>query len=123
MDKIKWNSRKVMFGLLLISVGVGMELLSPRGLTETMAMFLGAIGAAYFAGNVAAKVAEGRTAPHEEQDANTVDLGVSINASLRDLSEQMAADSASLKEGLTTLINSNSYIIQRAWGAEKQKGA
>ena len=119
MSESKWGSRKLLLGLVLIAIGVAIELLSVRGLTETMAMFLGAIGATYFVGNVAEKVAENREGGVVEAAAPEMDLAP-ISARIESLEQAIVGASATIsendaqaKQSLLTLVNSVSYIIKR----------
>lgn len=120
---MKWQSRKLVLGFVLIAVGVALELLSPRGLTEIMAAFLGAVGAAYFAGNIAEHKAtaskEANTAIDIEAIANS--LSDALGSFRNEMAEQgqvLAQQNAEMQEKMTTLMNANSYIIQRAFGGE-----
>lgn len=127
--KPKWNSRKVVFGLLMTAVGVGIELSSPRGLTETMAMFLGAIGAAYFAGNVAEHAVNGKA--EAAKPSPSVDLAPLLEAvtqtneglaemyqRLHESHEKTRVENAEIKAAVSTVMKGNSAIIQLAQGAQ-----
>lgn len=87
--RIKWNSRKIVFGLLLLLVGVAVEMVGPRGLTETTSMFLIAIGAAYFAGNVGDKMAaRGQAQAASNESSSEVAEGVeALNQKLDAIAE------------------------------------
>lgn len=128
--KPKWNSRKVIFGLLLLAVGVAIELLSPRGLTETMAMFLGAIGAAYFAGNVAEHAVEGKKEAFKPS-APELDLAPIVAAitqtneglsemyqRLSESHEQNKLENAEIKSAISAVMKGNSAILTLAQGAQ-----
>ena len=98
---IKWNSRKVVFGLLLILVGVGIEMLGPRGLTEVTAAFLVAIGASYFAGNVGDKIAASKGSGAEPSVAPVQEGVDALNQKL----DAIAVNSQAEREGYMTALS------------------
>ncbi len=51
----RMGGRKFVKGLILITTGILVEFVSPRGLTPTMAGFLASMGMSYFLANVADK--------------------------------------------------------------------
>jgi len=117
--KIKWSSRKVIFGLLLIAVGVSLELLSPRGLTEVAAAFLAAIGATYFAGNVGEHYMEAKKAPAASASSTVQVDNSALEAQLMAI---VAAGDEAKKQYLQYLdgiLKTQNYIIKAA-GLEKK---
>ena len=84
--KSKWNSRKVIFGLLILTVGILIELLSPRGLTDVFATILGSVGLIYFIGNIGEHVANGKYKQREA--APTIDTSA-LSKQLEELDQKL----------------------------------
>lgn len=128
MKEPKWKSRKVIFGLLLLLTGIAVELISPRGLTQTMAAYLGALGAVYFAGNVGEHFAnKGAAVDVAEGDDAAVILTeltsriVELDTGFKDRAQNADKTISGVTELLTnigklviSIKKQNEYIISKA---------
>lgn len=125
MNESKWKSRKVIFGLLLLLTGIAVELISPRGLTQVMAAYLGALGAVYFAGNVGEHFAKNAEASDVEASAviltELTSRVVELDTGFKERAKNADETIKSVTELLTNIgklvigiKKQNEYIISKA---------
>jgi len=107
----KLGGRKVVFGVLLIIVGVAIELLSTRGLTDTMSMFLVIIGGAYFLSNalVHGAKAKATTGPSIESIEDLETKLAFISDQITDIATPPEMDE--IKKQLETVKKQNGVVV------------
>lgn len=105
----KWKSRKLIAGALLLAVGVGVELLGPRGLTETLAGFLVLLGGTYFAGNVGEHLA---TKPSGASGTNDAKLDTVIKM-VGDAQVGGVQSYDAILKALQGILNTQQHIIKK----------
>lgn len=113
-----------------MGIGVVLELVSPRGLTETMAAYLAVMGSAYFASNVGATVAASKLAAVTPQEAavspeyqTTVDAIANALAEFKEEFQKRIDEgkqqSTIYMQALQEIQKAQIYIIKAA-GLEKE---
>jgi hypothetical protein len=119
----KLGGRKTILGVLVIGAAIALELLAPKGLTETMSTFLIATAGGYFFANVGVKVAGNMKAKAVEAPA--LDLAPFEEAydSISDKIEGLEGDISAIKEALESQPEAgggdNSVLEKKVDGVQK----
>lgn len=117
------GGRKVAIGVLMIAVGVAVEFLGPRGLTDQVSTFLGMIAVGYFGANVIAKGAHAfeaaKVVPKQAEKYGDVEALTKTVKALEsrltkalELVEQDRENAEALVTSLNGVANQNVVIAQ-----------
>lgn len=118
------GGRKVAIGIGLVAVGVAVEFLGPRGLTETMSYFLMGMGLGYFAANVGSKaseavksVASARKAQPAKQDRVDLTPVMAMLEEQKRVIESVSQGSSAkemenVKTSINAVVNQNALIAK-----------
>ena len=123
----KIGGRKVALGLLLVAVGVAIEFVSPKGLTETMSTYLLGMGLGYFLANgvvhAAREAKDAVVAKAQKSEAQALDVTPALDELKAQLEEVKTAlgqqtqpagakEMVEVKTALTAVVNQNAVISQ-----------